>query len=334
MIHINEITLENFQTHKKTVIDFSPHFNVIVGPTRSGKSSLVRALDFLLYNNWYEDYQRFYSDAAVITVKLSNGKTIVRSKNSKINKITITDSTGKIQRFESFGFSLPEEVIEALGVIPIDIGTKDPILANVANQDDPLFLLYTTGTDKTKVLSRLSGLHWIDFALKDLNADRHSSTKSIQLLKDANEQLLEKLKIFKNLNNVRIQFTLEKERLSRLKKVDELYQKGKALTAKTTQWKNSYQEVQDLKKINFSVEKHRLENIIHVSEILQGLQDLNKKLEINNRSIDNLKTQLKLNLDIQKVTQLKITEEESKILICPTCKQEIKNGQESKCHST
>ena len=105
MIHIERLSLNDFQTHKNTVIDFSPHFNVIVGSTRSGKSSVVRALDFLLYNNWYEDYQRFGSSKVEIIARLSTGKTVTRTKSSKINKIAIADGK-KIDRFESFGFNL------------------------------------------------------------------------------------------------------------------------------------------------------------------------------------------------------------------------------------
>lgn len=328
MIHIKEITLENFQTHKNTRIEFSPNFNVVVGSSRSGKSSLCRAIDFLLYNNWYEDYQRFYTDATTITAKLSDGKIITRTKSSKVNKVTIEEPSGKVQRFESFGTSYPSEVISALGVAPIDIGTKDPILANVANQDDPLFLLYTTGTDKTKVLSRLSGLHWIDFALKDLNLDRHSGTKSVQLLKATNEQLLEKLKYFQNLPAMRKQFAAEKVKLSKLKQIDMLYQRGSLLVTKTSQWKSSYQEVQRLKQIDFVTEKSRLEKIIRTTEVLQALKELMRQLEINRHSVYNIRTQLDSNIEAQKRLETQISEEESKIRICASCGQEIKSEKE------
>lgn len=333
MIYIKSITLENFQTHKHTQIDFSPNFNVIVGPTRSGKSSAVRALDFLLYNNWYEDYQRFYSNSSIITAKLSDGKTIVREKSRKINKLTIISANGAEQRFESFGTSYPAEVIEAIGVTPVDIGTKDPILANVANQDDPLFLLYATGTDKTKALSRLSGLHWIDFALKDLNVDRHSNTKSIQLLKDTNVQLAEKLKYFQRLPTIRQQFEVEKARLQKLKQIDLMAQYGKQLVAKTSQWKVSYQEIQRLKQIDFAVEKNRLENIIRATEILQALKDLERKLMTNQYSTVNVQNLIKQSRDNRQSVESQIAVELSRIQICPACNQEILNAQEE-CHNS
>lgn len=315
MITIDELVLKDFQTHKLTTVKFSPHFNVIVGPTRSGKSSLVRALDFFLYNNWYEDYQRFYSDYTEVTGKLSNGKIIKRTKSDKINRITIT--TGKdVERFEGFGINLPQEVVRAIGVHPIQIGSKDSILANVTNQDDPLFLLYATGTDRTKVLSRLSGLHWLDFALKDLNASRLSNSKLIQETKEANEKALEKLKTFKNLPEFKNKLTVEKERLSRLKYTSSLVGSGQLIVNKIIRWKNDYQAIQKLKKINYALEIPRLEKLLHLQEsLIQPLHDLKSKYSSNTYSLNNIKSQLITLKD----SIARVTEDLSKISVCSEC---------------
>jgi len=325
MIYIEELELEDFQTHKKTLIKLSPFFNVVVGPTRSGKSSAVRALDFLLYNNWYEDYQRFDTSKTVITARLSTKKTVIREKSGKINRITIKDAAGKIERFEAFGTSLPSEVIAALGVSPIDIGTKDPIFANVANQDDPLFLLYASGTDRTKILSRLSGLHWLDYALKDLNTDRRTKSGEIQFLTETNTQLLEKLKAFKNLDILKDHVKDNKERLVRIKKASTLLQSSRVLVNKAAQWKRDYQEVQKLKTIDFPAETSRLEKIIYIqSEILQPLQDLNRKLVNNDQLCISTRTQAGVFATAIDILEKQIAEEEKKVPTCTECGQEIK----------
>lgn len=328
MIHINELEIIDFQTHKKTLIKFSPHFNVIVGSTRSGKSSAVRALDFLLYNNWYEDYQRFGSSKSILTAKLSNGKTVKREKGTKVNKITISQTNNvkaPVERFEAFGTTLPEEVTSTLGVVPIDIGIKDPIFANVANQDDPLFLLYTSGTDRTKVLSRLSGLYWLDYALKDLNLDRRTKSTEVQFLTETNTQLLEKLRVFKNLDDLKEKVRVEKDRLAKVKKLTTLLHNSRVLFSKTNQWKKDYQEMQSLKTINFPVEIARLEKIIHLqSTILQPLQDVGRKLITNGQSLINIKTHLRTLLSSQIELLKQIAEEETKVPVCSQCGQEIK----------
>jgi len=324
MIYLKELKVADFQTHSSTSIEFSPYFNVIVGSTRSGKSSIVRALDFLLYNNWYEDYQRFDSKYTEITAKLSSGKIIIRQKSLKVNKILLTDGK-ETQRFEAFGTTLPPEITSALGVMPIDIGVKDPLFANIANQDDPLFLLYTSGTDRTRVLSKLSGLHWIDYALRDLSKDRRTKSSEVQFLQENNIQLLDKLKAFKNIKDLRETVAYEQERLSKLKKVAGLQQKGNTLVARALQWKKDYQEAQNLKAIDFPAEIARLEKLIYLQqEVLQPLQDLNRKIVATQQSIVNTQMYIKTLATTRETLEAQIDEEKIKTPICDVCGQEIK----------
>ena len=324
MIHIKELKVVDFQTHVNTAIELHPNFNVIVGSTRSGKSSIVRALDFLLYNNWYEDYQRFDTKYAEISVKLSTGKTVIRQKSLKANKIFILDGKDT-QRFEAFGTTLPSEVTSALGVIPIDIGVKDPLFANIANQDDPLFLLYSAGTDRTRVLSRLSGLHWIDYALKDLNKDRRTKSAEVQFLQENNEQLLEKLKAFRNIKILRESLSIERDRLAKVKKVSTLLQNSRVLLSRASQWKKDYLMVQDLKTIDFPREIFRLERLIHIqSDVLQPLQELGRRISVTEQSIANTQTYLKTLSASREALEAEVVVEMTKIPICDACGQELK----------
>ena len=50
MRYVRRITLENFQSHKHTEMEFGPELNVIVGPSDSGKSAIIRALKWVMYN--------------------------------------------------------------------------------------------------------------------------------------------------------------------------------------------------------------------------------------------------------------------------------------------
>lgn len=324
MIHIERLDVQDFQTHKKTSIEFSPYFNVIVGSTRSGKSSIVRALDFLLYNNWYEDYLRIGSTSpSVITAKLSNGKVVIRTKSDRTNKVDVLTGENK-ERFEAFGLTLPTEVVGAFGVFPVDIGTKDPITANIANQDDPLFLLYVTGTERTKILSRLSGLHWLDYALKALNIDRRGISGDIQSLKDTNVQLLTKLNDYKQLESFKTQLAVERERLNKIKSTNTLAQSGNTLLARISKWKKEYQEAQSLKTIDFASEIPRLERLIKIQvDVLQPLVAINKKLGSNNQFIESIKIQIQSLHRDQEVIEEKIAEEATKTPICSTCGQEL-----------
>ena len=74
MISITKLTLENFQSHKYTVINFDEGLNSIVGATDSGKTAIFRALKWALYNDPSGDYFiRTGEDYVSVKVELSNG---------------------------------------------------------------------------------------------------------------------------------------------------------------------------------------------------------------------------------------------------------------------
>lgn len=50
MNYIKSIEIENFQSHKYSKLDFSERLNVIVGPSDNGKSAIIRALKWVLFN--------------------------------------------------------------------------------------------------------------------------------------------------------------------------------------------------------------------------------------------------------------------------------------------
>jgi ABC-type transporter Mla maintaining outer membrane lipid asymmetry ATPase subunit MlaF len=50
IVNIKKLIIENFQSHKYTEVDFSEGFNIIFGPSDYGKSAIIRALRWVLYN--------------------------------------------------------------------------------------------------------------------------------------------------------------------------------------------------------------------------------------------------------------------------------------------
>jgi len=48
--YIKTITLKNFQSYKNQVIHCKPGLNLLIGTSDSGKSAILRAISFVLYN--------------------------------------------------------------------------------------------------------------------------------------------------------------------------------------------------------------------------------------------------------------------------------------------
>ena len=323
-MHIKSLRLQNFQTFKDSTIQFSPTFNCIVGPTRNGKSSCVRALNFLFYNDWYSDYQRFDSDKVIITVELSSGVIITRIKSDSINKIILLPPNGKELVWEGFGVNLPKEIQNILSVFPVEVDNDTSLHVNVADQDDPLFLLYTppevkvaTSTLRTKVLSRLSGLHWIDYALKELSSDKRNCSGEIQTLQSAAKVLILKLKDFENLEQVEESLNAAREKFQGIKKLVDAAQRVEALISRTTKWKQDYKRLQEIKNSVSSV--GRFEKAVSYYEIYQKAKDIIHRSDTIAGSIGNIKMHIQTLNKKKELLGQQLSDEFKQNPTCQTC---------------
>jgi len=161
---IKQLQLKNFQAYEDVTFDFDLGFNCIIGPTNIGKSSVARALKFLLFNEWDESFLRKDSSFVYIKCTLENGVVVERWKGT-LNKVTLTQN-GKTKSFENFGFDLPEEVTQIFETIPIEIDGRKFALS-IAEQDENYFLLKESGPIKAKMLGRLANLQKVDSSLSE-----------------------------------------------------------------------------------------------------------------------------------------------------------------------
>jgi len=198
-VYLSSLELFSFQSHEHSTIDFDPYFNCIVGKSRAGKSSIVRALGFLLYDIWDDAYIRHGAAYASVKATLSTGHKVERQKGPDINKIIVTDPDGKVRIFEKFGIHSPPEVKAILQVFPVTIEEGYEINLNLSDQDDPSFLLSETAPMKTKYLNRLTGAHILDTALRSLNKDKLAASADKQRCEASITELDYKLSRFSDL---------------------------------------------------------------------------------------------------------------------------------------
>ena len=197
---LKNLRLINFQVHKNTLLLFNPGFLCIVGPSRAGKSSVVRALGFLFFDKWSDSYVRNSCAFTELTLTLDNGYKINRTKSrgAGINKIIVTAPDGTTQVYERFGAETPEPVRKILQVYPVQIDVDSEVEVNLADQDHPNFMLGESGPTKTKYLNRLTGSHVLDAAMRSVNKDKSGVLTEKSLITDNIFSLKLKLKRFEN----------------------------------------------------------------------------------------------------------------------------------------
>lgn len=172
MAIITRVKIENFQSHEDTTIDFDRGLNIITGPSDNGKSAIIRAIKWVLFNEPRgTEFIRQGTSAARVTIEMDNGNTIVRERSSSKNRYTVLYPDSEPIIFEGFGNEIPQEVIGAHGITKAYLDSSLSSSLNIAEQLESPFLLSETGSIRAKAIGRLIGLHIIDKAIKNTNVD-------------------------------------------------------------------------------------------------------------------------------------------------------------------
>lgn len=159
---IKSIDIENFQSHKETRLDFDPGVNVIIGRSDSGKTAILRALNWAINNKPSgEAFMRHESKETGVRVEFDNGLWIDRSRRGKESTYLRGDVNDgdNADLFKAFGQDVPEEIKKVINFGPL----------NIQRQMDAPFLLSFTPGEVGRLLNEIVKLDHIDVALKKAN---------------------------------------------------------------------------------------------------------------------------------------------------------------------
>ena len=176
---LEKIEIKNFQSHQATALGLSPNVNTLQGNSDCGKSAVMRALSWLVFNP-AGDY--FISDWA------KRGKTIVAScevtlsvNGHKVTRRRDKDFNGYIldgQVFEASRNSVPPQVLSVLRLGEV----------NVQRQLDPPFLLSMSAGEVSRYINSLVNLTRIDKWTIAVNG----RTRSLQQQVESGKQQVER----------------------------------------------------------------------------------------------------------------------------------------------
>ena len=167
---IKKITIENFQSHKKTELDLSPGLNLIVGSSNAGKTAIIRAIKWVVYNRPLGDSIRSAFAGAkptIVTIETDDGHTVrkVKSKNETYYEVDGTKLT-------AVRSNVPKEVSDVLKLKDI----------NFQFQHDKYFLLSESPSSRTKLINDATGLSAADKCIqiaKKLTSDKKKELRML-----------------------------------------------------------------------------------------------------------------------------------------------------------
>lgn len=218
------VEVTNFQSHKKTRVDFSDKgLNAITGASDSGKSAIIRALRWVFYNEPKgADFIRHGASRTTVTVGFTDGSSITRSRTkSSSGEYIVRDTNGKETEFKGFGNNIPIDIANTHQMPKVELSTGIERAINFSNQLDSHFLLSESPAVRANTIGRLTGVHIVDAAIKEkgkeirkLTVDSNASEKQIA-------ELDEKLKNYDDLPEIEKRLNVLKGLLTTAQNLDD-----------------------------------------------------------------------------------------------------------------
>src|SRR5690606_5490252 len=257
---IIKVEIENFQSHKNTVLEFVPGTNVVIGESDAGKSAIFRAINWVITNRPLGDtFRPDWGGDTRVAIYTTEGAVIERIKTASRNVYVIN---GKA--LTAFGSDVPEQVSEILRMDE----------ANIQSQMDVPFLLAVSPGEAARLLNKAASIDDIDYTLSNLRSEYQKISNNIKFnegkLKDYEEEI-------KEYDNIPI---LE-EKLEQLEEVEKELERHQQKLEKLTEL------VAGARRIQTELEKTK--NIQQITEKFQEVLSRYNNYEELRKQLDGLK---------------------------------------------
>ena len=265
MIFITKVKLNNFQSHKKTELEFHRGLNVIVGHSDSGKTAILRAIKWAIYNEPSGDYFIREGEREVsVEVEFNTGAVIRRFRTPSKNGYYLKKADGEEITFDGFGTKVPKEITDEIKIDKINLDEKSTSMINISEQLEGPFLLNEKASVRASAIGRLVGVNYIDDALRDTIRDSKQVASNLKNMVVKENQLKEELAKYDYLEDYEKRHNL----LTEIKeKIDKLNNKI-----------NLYRSLNE-KYENLNREKGEITDLLNKYSGLENIQFISEKLD-------------------------------------------------------
>ena len=283
---LTKLKLKDFQSHKDTQFDFDEGLNVITAHSGAGKTATFRALYYLFKNKPTNVKFQRRPDAKSFTIEAElDNHTYIRKKGEKVNEY-ILDS----KKWEDIGTTIPQEVLDTSNIKPIEFNEETTFDVQFSRQFDPHFLLFESGSTKSKFLNRLSGSYIVDLAIKDIHTNINTQTKLKADLEAKKDESIKQRNYYAEimqpfstvLDKIKEKYHLIKTSAERLNKLKSIFEDLKYCREKLSFF-NKQQAF--FKKVNLEGFDFRITRLANLYKLREDCQNTNKSLEFARKTI-------------------------------------------------
>ena len=203
---IKSLQIENYQSHKKSFIEFSPNLTAFTGLNNHGKSVIFRALKKIMRNKPVgASFVSDWANTCLITLETDKG-TVVR----KVRSVTATDANmytiNEGEEYANFGREIPDAVLAYLGISQPQVFSDVELDINFQSQLDPMFLVQGDALPslRGKVLSRITGVDVAQRGIQRSAALEKNNVKYINQYEASLKELLGELEQYNNVEELEL----------------------------------------------------------------------------------------------------------------------------------
>jgi len=192
---ISSVEIINFQGHAYTYIEFGSGVNVFKGQSHKGKSSIIRALKWALFNTPRgEGFKASFAkeeDPVEVTISFTDGDFIRRKKIGTKNTYETEEHCNE-NILNAVGSDVPDEVKEVTQISEV----------NFQSQEDSYFLLQDTPGKVGRKISEVVGLQIIAESKKKIDEVANKTATRLKVNKEDTKSTIENLRDFEHLEDV------------------------------------------------------------------------------------------------------------------------------------
>jgi chromosome segregation ATPase len=163
-----QLKLHNFQNHRNLEIPLSK-ITTIIGESDTGKSAIVRAIQWLCLNSLQGDsFITHGRKKSYAILNVTNYGNIVRRRGSGINGYVLNDD----EQRNAIGREVPADIAKILNIGEI----------NIAAQHDPPFWFTLTASQLTKELNAIADIAWLDRVMQASNSNLRKTQTELDVV--------------------------------------------------------------------------------------------------------------------------------------------------------
>ncbi len=199
---IRRLVLENFMTHRHTVLDLHRGVTVLTGPNNTGKSAVVEAIRCVAENPPSAPLIRHGAARAVVRLELDDGAWVQweRTAGSVYYQARFPD--GREETYAKVGRgAVPEEIRRLLRLHSLETDS-DPVDVHIGNQRTPIFLLDQSGSQAAAFFAASTEAEYLLAMQQALKERAAQAQRERKRLHEAVQKIEKELAAFEDLPRV------------------------------------------------------------------------------------------------------------------------------------